>query len=493
MSQIYRCVGCGTPLDIPAGSIDAATIDCPNCSRSFPVFSRTPTFVLRPWGLLGSWARKLQTASAELDGRGRSYMLSRESLDEATREHGDDVLACDALNRELLMSSYKDVFDGLQEHQAAPTLADSSYELLCGWDPGLLLPYLNQDWGDTRELDALAAAMTQLMGRHGGDSGDRSGKTLSVLGSGTGGLLQRLTGAVERAIGIELAAPIQLVTRRLLDGESLRYGLVSRPGTLECSPADAVGIATANTELVIADVADLPLVSGSQSVVISQYLLDVIPNATTVVREIHRVLEDGGLWINLGLPFNVPGDPAILPNRTDRDIASYLSAESFEPLEVSRHWFVLGRTSPTVPWGGEYRQAPLLFAARKQAAPGAPRESLLMAALANTDAARSEASRSLRLAFSERGRANIISGTSFSRASAQSSMRLQIGSSPPLPLSAPVAKLLTGLFTALRKDVSLGQIADGLGIEPFDLAELMRTLELLDLVEAREAEPEPST
>ena len=479
MSQIYRCVGCGSPLDVPAEASDVA---CPGCGRSYPVCARTPTLVLRPWGLLGSWARKLSSASADLDTRGRSYMQTRAQLDDAVREHGDDVLACDALNRELLMTSYREVFDRLQRHEETPTLADSSYELLCGWDPGLLLPYLHQDWGDTRELDSLTEAMTQLIDRHLGDQ-PRGG--LSVLGSGTGGLLQRLAHGFERAIGIELAAPIQLITRRLLDGESLRYGLVSRPGTLECSLADATGIATPNAELVVADVADLPLVSGSQSVVVSQYLLDVIPNATTVVREIHRVLKGDGLWINLGLPFSVPGDPAVLPNRTDRDVSSYLESESFEVLDVSRHWFVLGRTSPTVAWGGEYRQAPLLFAARKSEASAlaAAAQSALQAAISTREAASSDAARALRLGFSERGRASIVSGTSFSRSGPQSSMRLQIGSSPPLPLSPQVAKLLTGLFGALGKNVSLGEVADGLGIGPFDLAELMRTLELLDLVE----------
>ena len=429
MTQIYRCVGCHEPLDDPQGP-SASDVVCGACARSYPVCARTPTLVLRPWGLLGSWARKLRSASADLDTRGRNYMQTREDLDPTVREHGDDVLACDALNRDLLMSSYQDVFDRQQERTEAPTLADSSYELLCGWDPGLLLPYLNQDWGDTRELDSLAKTMAELLEQH---VADGSRGALSVLGSGTGGLLQRLAPIFERAIGIELAAPIQLVTRRLLDGETLRYGLVSRPGTLECAPASAEGIKTPNAELIVADVADLPLVSGSQSVVVSQYLLDVIPNATTVVREIHRVLEDGGVWINLGLPFHAPGDPAVLPNRTDRDIEHYLERESFDPLHVARHWFVLGRTSPTVTWGGEYRQAPLLFMARKSGEATTSEESTLIPALASREAASSETTRALRLGFSERGRATLLSGASFSRAGAQNSIRLQIGSSPPPP------------------------------------------------------------
>jgi hypothetical protein len=52
------------------------------------------------------------------------------------------------------------------------------------------------------------------------------------------------------------------------------------------------------------------------SLVVTPYLLDIVPDPAAVLREVNRVLAPEGLWIQHGLPFPLRGDTPALARRT---------------------------------------------------------------------------------------------------------------------------------------------------------------------------------
>jgi hypothetical protein len=114
-------------------------------------------------------------------------------------------------------------------------------------------------------------------------------------------------------------------------------------------------------ELVAADAYRLPFSSQSLSCILTQYLLDVVPNQRALASEVCRVLSPGGVWINFGLPLaSATGDLS-----ATLELPLFLERTGFALLEHSMHRYSYLDFSAVSTWAGTYIQTPVLFVARK--------------------------------------------------------------------------------------------------------------------------------
>jgi len=66
--------------------------------------------------------------------------------------------------------------------------------------------------------------------------------------------------------------------------------------------------------LLAADANRLPFSDASLSVIVTQYIMDLLENPLHVAAEITRVLKRNGIWVNFSIPFRIPGEPfSMLP------------------------------------------------------------------------------------------------------------------------------------------------------------------------------------
>ena len=68
----------------------------------------------------------------------------------------------------------------------------------------------------------------------------------------------------------------------------------------------------------------------------TQFVLDVVGNPASVLHEVNRVLQPGGLWINDGIPCHFHDEPASPDARDGDRWPEHLRAFGFEPVEVAR-------------------------------------------------------------------------------------------------------------------------------------------------------------
>src|ERR1700744_429567 len=101
-----------------------------------------------------------------------------------------------------------------------------------------------------------------------------------------------------------------------------------------------------NVDRLGAELNFLPQKHASQSVVITQYLLDAVSDPFRLFLEISRVLSLGGIWINFSLPFRIPGERVgfgradqreFIEAATERGLANILfRRERFRPIDSSQ-------------------------------------------------------------------------------------------------------------------------------------------------------------
>jgi SAM-dependent methyltransferase len=202
-----------------------------------------------------------------------------------------------------------------------------------GWALTSLLRYFYADWGRPRdEVRTLLCNDARQYARAGG--------VALVLGCGAGGLVHDL--AIEHGFtcGLDASVPTLLLARELCEGAAFECHLEKagwKRVTLQgdAAPKDRV-------QWVAANGLRLPFLDGSVDVVVTQYLLDLVPDPGRLIAEMNRVLRDGGVWIAFG--------PAPKTLRTGEDFAACVRTMGFEVLVAeARTWAHLD-TQALDPW-----------------------------------------------------------------------------------------------------------------------------------------------
>jgi SAM-dependent methyltransferase len=161
---------------------------------------------------------------------------------------------------------------------------------------------IHRDWAwGTGEPEAALEVVLDVLG-------DVRPRRMLVLGAGA----CRLPYALHEAAGIETTVALDVnpipffVARRVLAGE--RVALHEFPPSPRDSGRAAVlrtlersGTVAPGFELLFADGLEPPVPDGSFDAVFTPWFIDQVPqDMATLVPEIHRVLADGGVWLNHG-------------------------------------------------------------------------------------------------------------------------------------------------------------------------------------------------
>jgi SAM-dependent methyltransferase len=168
-----------------------------------------------------------------------------------------------------------------------------------GWTIDALLPYLLRDWTSTPELEAIGArigtALRQVFP-------EPCGISVVFAACGAGGLLPETPPGFERVLGFDLTFPVLRAARHLLDGNSLDLAMpraIKQTGHITLRRRER-GPSSAHVELVAMDALDTAFADGSVACVVTSFLIDLFPEPRRLAKEIHRILCDGGVWINYG-------------------------------------------------------------------------------------------------------------------------------------------------------------------------------------------------
>lgn len=248
------------------------------------------------------------------------------------------MLAAELTNLRLLERHWQRV--ELRVDQELPSVGGLTGTLAAqriGWPPKALLPYFVEDWAPSSSFERAAARITRSVDEYALDR-----QVALVMGAGACGMVRALSGTFERSIGVEVCLPTLLVARSLFEGGQVQVALHAQQDTLADYPIVTVPptpLSIAGVDLVAASILDLPYANDSISLVITQYVLDVVPDCARVAHEANRVLRDGGIWINYGPPFRLPGDPEELGKRPPNEMPEFVRWFGFECLsgELLRH------------------------------------------------------------------------------------------------------------------------------------------------------------
>jgi SAM-dependent methyltransferase/uncharacterized protein YbaR (Trm112 family) len=358
--HLYRCAVCHS--DLIALDLDTK-IQCSQCKTEYPLIDGVHIMLSEPMGFVNTWISKVKADRDQLSADKNELETTKDNLDCRVRERAEKVLSGKSMNIDLVethMSSCRDFMKGMQYK---PKFSDLPYQLLCGWEPTAMLPYFYQDWGNTEQLDRVAEMFKSAVDKYA-----TSRSHAVVIGSGAGGLLKRLSNNFETTYGVELSLPIHLIAKSMIEGNTIEYNLEARPGSLERTNISIKSRAEkkpTDIKYVAADAFNLPFPSNSVSVVVTQYITDIISAPAKLAKEIHRVLESGGIWIDLSLPFRVPSDPKLLPNRTHEEAGAFLEDNGFKVVSMDRQRYINCNTAPAIQWGGQIQHTPIFFTGRK--------------------------------------------------------------------------------------------------------------------------------
>ncbi len=341
----YICVHCGGPLD-PSGE----ALACRACGRTYPAQGGVPVLLPYPDRHIDATRKALLAERMAL-----ALDQMRANAPGLRHERLKAVFTARIANIEAASAPFFRAYRGTGT--AEPAAADFIVHARTGWSIARLIPYFLADWGNCGS----AASVTRIIAdeaRHGDER-----KAALVIGAGAGKLVAELAGSFAAVAGIDLSLPAMLWAHDLLHGGHAEL-------RSERDEGSAVRIAGSepvpgNVVFAVADAGNLPFTDGSQSLVVTQYLLDIAVDPVGIAGEVHRVLAPGGIWVNVGLPFRLPGDPAGADRWSEEDMHAFAGLHGFEldhaEARVLPH-LDLSAFDPA--WNGEVHRV-VLFRARK--------------------------------------------------------------------------------------------------------------------------------
>jgi SAM-dependent methyltransferase len=333
------CVRCGGAL-----VAHDATLECARCTGTYPVLGGIPLLLHRPAAALAVCRLSITAdrASAEaIEHQSRAALRRRPSA--LLRQRVERWRRGTLANLDLVQAhagpltpqpgSDPDEDLGILDWVACQA---------SGWSIHRLLPYFHQDWCGTPQFEEVRSLVVDAWRRHGNGAGG-----IAVLGAGACGLVHALAKEAGPVYGVDLCLPALLLARTLLSGNALDVALEGAEWRSVHVPPPPP--AAHRMALLQANVNALPFANGALSVVVTQYLMDLVSSPLWLCAELQRVLRPGGLWINFSNPFSVPGEPIELDRPGLAEVRELLATSGFEVLEAERREFALNDLCGVLP------------------------------------------------------------------------------------------------------------------------------------------------
>lgn len=350
----YRCVSCDQDTIV----IKDNSFDCTDCNLSYPVIDGIPVFTRRASQFVVAQAEELSSVRGKLKQLQETF--SQQSVTEKAPIISARALKMAtglSLNIALLDKQCEAIWTYANNASAGnDTIALATTQ--SGYSFDELLPYFYQDWFGTKPF---ADVVQNILPAVNDFCDERD--SVAVFGAGACGLVYVLSEHYQKSIGVDLALPGLIMAKRLIEGERLSLCL---------EKADWMNIELSlpsskhhNMHFIAANVMDTPFPDKSLSTVVTQYLLDIVPNAAWFMHEIRRILKPGGVWINFSKPFSWPSDNAALGPRRLSEITSILHDMGFNELQSKMTRFNVLSMEDIFQGGERFDQEVHMFAARK--------------------------------------------------------------------------------------------------------------------------------
>jgi SAM-dependent methyltransferase len=330
MEQIYCCLRCRGPL-LPTEQ----GLTCSQCGARYPSVNGINVLVREPIAYLRTELALLNNESDAAKQRRSMIKNIAQDLglsDIAIRRHHavlDAEIARGEAFASLLDPAIRMVRD-IPESSAKLGASLGFREL--GWSFQSLVSYLIRDWTNTAELQEAQAFIGALLQEA---VPNPSKKTIAFAACGAAGLAASLPHAFGRVIAYDLTLPILAAARQLLDGASLDMALpsfVNAEGKVRLSGGNT-GQGAPAIELAAMDAMVTAFVDGAVDYVVTSFVMDLMPDPRMLANEIHRILGEGGIWINYG-PY---GSQDGWWSFDETEGAQFFKEAGFEVLNSAKH------------------------------------------------------------------------------------------------------------------------------------------------------------
>jgi len=352
--RIYRCVSCYQDTV----ELDKNALLCKQCNLIYPILDGIP--------ILTRHAQQFVIAQAEGLSRVRKTM---EHLQEDLVKLSASEEAHVVFERVIRMANGMATNIALMDKQCSAILEYANNEnhksdtlawatAYSGYPFGELLPYFYQDWYGTKPFSEVLQNIQPAINAFCDDRG-----SLVVFGAAACGLLHTLSRDFEKSVGVDLALPGLMMAKHLIEGESLSMCLEKADWMkIDLSPPQKND---RDIQFIAANATDTPFPDESLSTVVTQYLLDIVPNTAWFIQEIRRILKPGGIWINFSKPFTWPLDITSLGPRQLSEITPILNDQGFEELQRKMIRFNVLSVEDVFQGGERFDQEVHMFVARK--------------------------------------------------------------------------------------------------------------------------------
>lgn len=293
MDGPFICLDSGLTLRANNGELK-----CLVSGKAYPVVGGIPILVEHPDSLIrgynNAWDRMRQELRAEAENlsdlrrkRVRPGWISR--AEQQLYGKGENLKA---------VARYMEPMEIHANGKAR--LASSITDVLSvygsGWGLDLMLPYFAQDWTDSPDFLQVSRLLAGSIEKYAIDR-----QAIAVLGTGACGIAHSCLRLFEHVYGVDLSLPTLLLSQGVMRGDRLSLRLQQTAWQpIEVHPRE---VFEGQVTLVVADANRLPFSSGQLSVVVTQYLMDLMVDPVATAREIRRVLKPGGIWVNFSNPF----------------------------------------------------------------------------------------------------------------------------------------------------------------------------------------------
>lgn len=292
------------------------SLGCGNCGLKFPELDGIPCLFAEPAASLAEWRQRLHFAREKLlqDATSLQAELRNARLRPLTRERL--TLLLDATSDQARRLA--DLLRPLSLHQSQAGIATHlALQTRLPADQGLTTYYANihRDWawGDDENRQSLELVSKALLGSQA--DGQPPPLTAAVLGSGAGRLAYDLHQLLplEITLAVDFNPLLALVAARAVSGiETQLWEFPIAPRSIGDHAVLQTLAAPAPVRdgfhLLIADVLRPPLAAGSVDLVITPWVVDILPeDFQAFAARVNGLLKPGGRWINFGsLAFGQP-------------------------------------------------------------------------------------------------------------------------------------------------------------------------------------------
>lgn len=293
MNGLYSCVDSGRPLEATAGALV-----CPESGNSYPLVDGIPILVEHPDSLIRGYANAWARMVREVD-REKAELLDLQH--KQVRKGWLARAAQQAQGKSANLRTVEPFMAPMLEYsKEGPGLSSGITDVLsvygAGWGLEMMLPYFAQDWTGSPDFLQANEVIVAALNKYAPDK-----QEVAVLGAGACGIARSCWRLFERTHAVDLSLPTLLLAQAMFRGEGLT--LRFRQTGWQQVELQHVAKAAGELNLAVADANRLPFPDGRLSVVVTQYLMDLMVDPLATSREILRVLKPGGIWINFSDPF----------------------------------------------------------------------------------------------------------------------------------------------------------------------------------------------